>query len=555
MKSKQFIGSLPSAGVEGPNNICLGDTVNLIANGGVNYEWNDGSQDAVIQVVPLPGEQYVVTVTGSNGCTRAIPHQYTLHPLPVTSNISGNEEPAIGASGLNYSVANSPGYFYHWIIEGGLFQSGYGTSEVEVVWTSEEEGWIGVFATDENGCTGDTTFLAVDIQSSFQQSTPLETEWNLISTYLALDDYSAAAVFDHLNPLLNQVKDQSTTFYPDFPQFSTLTSLEDGKGYWVNMAASQPVIFNGIPLDPTTTVIQLEEGWNLIGYTASEPQGVEEAFASIISILEKVKDINESYDPNIDPAFNTLETIQPGKGYWVRVSQAVDFTYPDPGGMLAGGQVEKSKETPPQTSPAMQQLSHQSKWTVKSYPNSTIAYGNVTLNGMPVTDGGIIGAFVNGECRALGEVRLTDEMSHTSLVINGLPPEEVTFRLLKNGKTWTSQYQAMTRPGNPFKELLPLDFGSPSNISEKTHELAVEVFPNPFSNELSVAMELSLASTVELTFSNAAGKVLFQKLMPIQPSGLFRYTCNPENIPLPIGLININIKTDYGETTQRVVRH
>ncbi len=51
------------------NPICVKQTANLSANGGVSYIWNVGSNSTSISVSPSTTAAYSVTVTGSNGCT------------------------------------------------------------------------------------------------------------------------------------------------------------------------------------------------------------------------------------------------------------------------------------------------------------------------------------------------------------------------------------------------------------------------------------------------------------------------------------------------------
>jgi hypothetical protein len=66
----------------------------------------------------------------------------------------------------------------------------------------------------------------------------------------------------------------------------------------------------------------MNAGWNLIGLNV-EPfdLSAENAFSSINDKLIQVKDETRSYDPNLPGFLNTLDTIENGKGYWIKLSQ------------------------------------------------------------------------------------------------------------------------------------------------------------------------------------------------------------------------------------------
>ena len=66
-----------------------------------------------------------VQVIENNGCADGVPVtlDVTIHPLP-TSIISGPASVPENASGIGYSVVNTPGYTYTWTITGGSLASG-----------------------------------------------------------------------------------------------------------------------------------------------------------------------------------------------------------------------------------------------------------------------------------------------------------------------------------------------------------------------------------------------------------------------------------------------
>jgi hypothetical protein len=77
--------------------------------------------------------------------------------------------------------------------------------------------------------------------------------------------------------------------------------------------------------------IPLKQGWNLVGYNCLTAQPIEEALSSIDGSYNSVwtyDSIDREWRKYIvdGPAFlNDLETMDPGKGYWVNVT--VDCTW------------------------------------------------------------------------------------------------------------------------------------------------------------------------------------------------------------------------------------
>jgi hypothetical protein len=68
-------------------------------------------------------------------------------------------------------------------------------------------------------------------------------------------------------------------------------------------------------------------------------------------------------------------------------------------------------------------------WDVVSYTNSTTAYCVVTVNGEPAEEADKVGAFVDGECRAIGDIIMNEGIAYSTLEIQGLEAEPVNFRV------------------------------------------------------------------------------------------------------------------------------
>jgi sortase (surface protein transpeptidase) len=90
------------------------------------------------------------------GCDSIIVTQLTVNAKPATSGITGNTNPQINATEA-YSVVNTTGSMYSWIITGGTQVSGTNTNSITVQWGNTiGAGSVRVVETNNSGCKGDT---------------------------------------------------------------------------------------------------------------------------------------------------------------------------------------------------------------------------------------------------------------------------------------------------------------------------------------------------------------------------------------------------------------
>lgn len=104
------VSQLPNVDAGADQSICMGDSINLSAIGGLDYVWNTGDSTANISVSPLTTTTYYVTATNANGCTASDNIVITV-VSDITVSISGDTSLCLGDSTLlSVSGANS----YSW---------------------------------------------------------------------------------------------------------------------------------------------------------------------------------------------------------------------------------------------------------------------------------------------------------------------------------------------------------------------------------------------------------------------------------------------------------
>ena len=197
---------------------------------------------------------------------------------------------------------------------------------------------------DLNGNPSDTAYVSVTVGAE-RDIIPLHAGWNLVSLDRSPVDVEVASVMAELMPgnlLYVTGFDAGVTFFDPngLPFLNTLSTLEDGYGYWVKVAADDTLRVEGESL-PAGMMPQLDAGWNLVAYTAQGAATPSAVFADLLAAdeLEYVTGFDggvQFFDPAGLPFLNSLNVMQNGFGYWVKT--VADFA-----GMVPA---EDTKATP-----------------------------------------------------------------------------------------------------------------------------------------------------------------------------------------------------------------
>lgn len=501
LTQKTTTGNIPPAGIQAPGQVCWGDQVQLTASGGTSYQWSTGATTPGIQIQAFSPEIYTVTVTTNDGCETIVEHALAVYDNSASPYINGDRTPLAepDAPAAIYEVEAHTGSTYDWQITGGTLQSGFGSPMIQVKWTDDYDGSISLVESNDAGCNIGSSLL--NLQMAKRQNIDLNGGWNLISYYVQHEDPDIPVVFNSVAGPLERVKDEFGTYYHgQDPVFNSLDEVVKGQGYWVRVSDPATISTEGIALKPETVAIPLAAApsWNLIGYPCQSPQAIEDALANIMPFLVQVKDIDNFYDPTFPPVFNDLTELEPGKGYWIKVNTPLTlyFPRPDPPGLIA-------------EIPGVGRGDLPSGWERIAYPNSMSAGAWATLDGERLSEDDVIGVFAGEECRAINTITNTKDSSYLALVINGTGPEELQFKLFKNGRIYTSTFQTTLERGRHLPELLPLTFFSDLTGTEALQaRFKFQVQPNPVTDKLLLSFTLPSAQRVQLRAYDAKGSLV-----------------------------------------------
>ena len=376
------------------------------------------------------------------------------------------------------------------------------------IWDSSENAILSVPLTittspgGEIGYPPDQIIINASESANITQLINLQTGWNLLSLNIYPSSYLIADIFGELieNEELIKVKNIFYSYDPDLlPVYNTLTEIDDGAAYYVKVTNNTALSLEGLPVNVADTQIALSAGWNLTGYLPQVSQDLEDALFTIIDQLLKIKDSFGSYDPSLPPEFNTLTTMTPGSGYWIKMFSAATLIYPD--GLRA------SQQPIAPVCPI---------WEPVIYTNSTIAYGHASLEGLPAD--GFIGAFAGDECRAVSVI----DNGIISLVINGIENEEISFKLYQDEVVYSSNQMVTTDPGNDVSDIV-IYFDH--NDAPLVTGLA-NIYPNPFNPQTTISYEISQTGNVKVDIYNIRGQKIETLVNEQQSAGDYKLIWN-----------------------------
>ncbi len=154
----------------------------------------------------------------------------------------------------------------------------------------------------------------------------LEQGWNLISLPLIPDDGNITAVLADImgNVSIVWSYDAATgewsSYIPGGPTPS-LTTMVDGKGYWIDMNAAGNLTIEGVELPLPQGILptyQVVEGWNLIGFKSCSSRIASDYLAGLEGHYSSIY----GYDNGAPFLVAPGQAFSPGHGYWLAATEA-----------------------------------------------------------------------------------------------------------------------------------------------------------------------------------------------------------------------------------------
>ena len=281
--------------------------------------------------------------------------------------------------------------------------------------------------------TVDTEF-EVEVQLSNIYDKSLSTGWNWFSINKYIDDMSLNNVMSSLittNTLVDGDYIKSYTgfsdYYDGFGWFGTgLDNFDNSSMYKINLTTnSGNITFEGNTVIPSESPININSGWNWIGYTPNEILDIDTALSSIFDQASN-GDYIKSFSGFADfyegfGWFGTgLSTLNPKEGYMLDFSNPAILTYPDPA-LFRNTNIEIIDNT------------FNKKW---DFNHRNFEYnGSVTIeledNIFNINENDQIGAFYNNECRGVTKAiicPLNSKIIFPLMLYSNNESEEISFK-------------------------------------------------------------------------------------------------------------------------------
>jgi len=186
-----------------------------------------------------------------------------------------------------------------------------------------EPGIADLVVTKQNG----KPFIGtVNIIQTQTQIIDLPAGWSGLSSNLIPENTDIETLFQEVIDNIVILQNPSGVYYPE-TGINTLGQWDNHKGYEIKTTGEVTLTITG--WEETTHEINLKTGWNLIPVLSDCEVSVSELLQNVSGDVVMVKEVagNGIYWPSKN--ILTLESLVPGKAYFVRTTQGVRITYPE----------------------------------------------------------------------------------------------------------------------------------------------------------------------------------------------------------------------------------
>jgi photosystem II stability/assembly factor-like uncharacterized protein len=544
-----------------PEYLYVGTDLGVFQSSNTGASWidyNEGMVDAMILdlTVSRSNEALRASTFGNGVYQRPLPRFPTLALLTPGGGeifIGGETETVtwsaayVGLVRLEYSsnggsdwsmVADSipaPGGSYEWSIPG--IPAPGGSYEWSIPSVQTDSGMVRIVNTD-GGSPADTS----EVLFSIIVNPDLVAGWNMVSVPFTMTDYRK----DTLYPT-----SISKAFAYD-GGYDIRDTLTPGEGYWLKFPAPQFTEFSGDTIISDT--IGVVAGWNMIG-SVSSPVGVS-------AIDEEPPGIITSQFFGFRMGYSAVDTITPGRGFWVKVSSGGALIMPA-GGTEAGSSFFVDTDRPRITSPAnsltvTDESGFSQTLRFSSTPPSQDDQGfeipppgpdpvpdirfssNRMIERIPKT-GSIAGPRKIVFRNIRDPIKLSWRIDNPEdiYILNGVDSAAVI--LSGRGSTvLTGRFSVATLEGVLTREeSIPRSFHLSQN------------FPNPFNPATTIGFSIDAASHISLRVYDLTGRQVALLTEGNYPAGAYEILWDASG--RASGLYLYRLETDYGSTGMKMV--
>ncbi len=367
---------------------------------------------------------------------------------------------------------------------------------------------------------GDAHEVCLEAGMTITKTCDLVEGWNLVSWNVDQEsDYiteALASISDCIEVVLG-FEQGGLTYDPELPEFSTLWYVDHLSGYWIKTNCDVTLEITGAPV-PVSTPIPVTTGWNLVSYLPDFDLPTPEALATIhdnLTVALGYDGEGLTYQPGEDP-YNTLNTLSPCHGYWVKVTQDGDLVYPSAGPAVTV--VQKGNQRQP-LGTALLDVTPTTRW-MNLYSRHLTLDGETVEAGATIAaytlDGVKIGSFTMNSDGKFGFMPVYADDNATP-TIEGVTPGE-QFYLTVNGVK-TKEVFTWTQTGDKV-EVGALTAKTSSDETLPEGYSLHQNYPNPFNPSTNISFTMPSTGTARIEIFNILGKLVAVPFDGVAQAGL-----------------------------------
>lgn len=430
-------------------------------------------------------------------------------------------------------------------------------------------------------------FSAVE---SVQQSYTLNSGWNWVSFPLAsaiLSDVNET--LDGLTPTENDriLSQDHLDIFSDADGWNgTLSLIGNGfnrkEGYKIFLTEPGTFTYNGILGNPVDEPIALTTNWNWIGYIGENLLEINTALASLNPSqgdMIKGQRLFAIYEDGI--GWNgSLDFLEPTKGYMINLSTSgtliypnnVNFTNPISTHKILATNTAQSRSHLITQANRLKVITEKAGVKVSTYQKNmpmvvTIAECAVLINQEEQL---YLAAYKDGVCRGISPIEQEGNQQLAYLMVHGTSKEQLDFRVINESHrpifdiVEKVAFQNNVLIGNRAEpkvmhvvadclEKAPL-------VAQTTGTLqpaigAVEVYPNPFKEALTLEFQLAKSEHISITLQDVTGRVIAYVYNGQLKAGAQKMTWKESSVGLlSEGIYLLTIQSDSMKHIEKVIK-
>lgn len=357
--------------------------------------------------------------------------------------------------------------------------------------------------------------VVFEAMNQFRQYIPLAKGWNWVSfNKLASNQNDLDSFFGALKPQQNdQIKSHGVGFnnydLTNGWNIGGIDSIDNRRMYQIKISNVDTIVYSGQKLVPEDNPITLNTGWNHIGYLPDLAMDINDALRLYVagnSEIIKSQFAFSMFDERVGWV-GTLEMMQPGLGYMLKVNKGASFTYPN-------ATVFKGAKMPLNISPPLGWNSNYS-----DHEGNISVVARLDLSGFPeltVNSEMVLGSFISKECHGFISPLSGSGIGYEPFFLtvgNSENGQQVSFRLY-DGATGNTYTIAETVPF--IADAVYGSISEPTVLTLKSvttssgdfgNSTFLRCYPNPFDELVNVEFT-SAGGSVKIDVVNATGTVV-----------------------------------------------